>query len=57
VKEKILFYLLQCFNDYEVPLEMTAEEVKNLLTKFIEDYKEELICPACGIYIRRKNDD
>jgi len=32
-------YLLQRFNDYEVPLQMTAEYVRELLIEFIEEYE------------------
>jgi hypothetical protein len=31
-------YLLQRFNDYEVPLTMTAEDVRELLIKFLEEF-------------------
>ena len=31
-------YLLQCFNDYDVPIEMTPEEVRELLIKFEKEY-------------------
>jgi len=38
MKSKILNYLLQRFNDYEVPLTMTAEEVRELLNEFIDEF-------------------
>lgn len=31
-------YLLMRFNDYEVPITMTAEDVRELLIKFEEEY-------------------
>lgn len=33
-------YLLQRFNDYEVPIQMTAEEVRELLNKFYDEFME-----------------
>ncbi len=31
-------YLLMRFNDYDVSLQMTAEEVRNLIEQFISEY-------------------
>ena len=39
-KQEILLYLLQRFNDYEVPIQMGADDVRELLTEFIDEYKE-----------------
>jgi uncharacterized protein YeeX (DUF496 family) len=38
--KEFYFYLLQRFNDYEVPIEMSAEEVRGLLEKFHDEYME-----------------
>ncbi len=35
-------YLLQRFNDYEVPLSMSAEKVRELLGKFYKEFESEL---------------
>jgi len=42
-KEELLNYLLQRFNDYEVPLKMTAKEVREHLINFIEEYETNVI--------------
>lgn len=31
-------YLLQRFNDYETPITMTAEQVRELIDQFYQDY-------------------
>ena len=33
-------YLLQRFNDYEVPITMTAEQVRELIVEFYEEYNQ-----------------
>ena len=38
-KQETLLYLLQRFNDYEVPISMSAEDVRELLNQFMEEYK------------------
>jgi len=35
-----LNYLLMRFNDYEVPITMTAEQVRDYLIEFEKEYKE-----------------
>lgn len=37
-EDRFLSYLLQRFNDYEVPLKMTAEEVRDLIIRFYKEY-------------------
>lgn len=34
-------YLLQAFNDYDVPLTMTAEQVRELINQFYEEFIED----------------
>lgn len=34
-------YLLLRFNDYEVPLQMSAEEVRELIIKFSKEFEKE----------------
>jgi hypothetical protein len=36
---EFLNYLLMRFNDYEVPLTMTADEVREYLIQFEKEYK------------------
>lgn len=36
--EEYHLYLLQRFNDYEVPLQMSANDVRDLLDRFNKEY-------------------
>ena len=38
-RSKMAFELLQVFNDYEVPLQMTAEEVREIIKTTLEETK------------------
>lgn len=40
-KYDFVLYLLQRFNDYEVPLQMTAEKVRELIIEFTNDFDRE----------------
>lgn len=44
LKSKVIIdlrnYLLVRFNDYEIPLQMSSEEVRGLIEQFIHEYNE-----------------
>ena len=40
--DDIVNYLLQRFNDYEVPISMEAKDVREYLKKFIIEYESEI---------------
>jgi len=48
-------YLLQRFNNYEVPLSMSAEDVRDYIIQFNKEYMKE--CQACGEEITQEEYD